>query len=49
MNSLRMIFSSLCVKLFKLISTEVKKVLNGPAPEKVCKPVAELQREPEQF
>ena len=34
MNSLRMIFSSLCVKLFKLISTEVKKVLNGPCNRK---------------
>jgi hypothetical protein len=37
----------LCVKLFKLISTKVKKVLNCLCTKKGCKPVAELQREPE--
>jgi len=35
----------LCVKLFDLISVGVKKALNCLRTKKVCKPVAELQRE----
>jgi len=40
-------FPLLCVKLFNLIAMKVKNVLNCLCTEKVCKAVAELQREPE--
>src|SRR5262249_62412048 len=42
-------FPSLCVKLFDPIIIRVKNALNCLCTKKICKPVAELQREPEQF